>query len=184
MTWILTHSGQRFDLANPDPASVLAQDIAASLSRLCRFNGHCSRFYSVAQHSLYVASIVPPQLQLVALLHDATEAYVGDMVRPLKRMIPEYQRIERAVWRAICTRFGIPEHMPAAVIYADLILLATERRDLLPKHADNWPCLEGIKPLPEPIPTMSAEAAQQEYLCMLLNLLNTRHRTRMPGGEA
>lgn len=84
MTWILTQSGQQFDLLRPTASMIKPVDIAHALSRLCRFNGHTRAHYSVAQHSLIVASLVPVEHQLVALLHDAPEAYIGDMTRPLK----------------------------------------------------------------------------------------------------
>jgi len=104
MTWILTRTGRRFDLLAPKADQVSTLDIAHALSQLCRFNGHTSRHYSVAQHSLLVASIVPAEHQLAALLHDATEAYVGDMTRPLKALLPDFSAIEHGIWLAICER--------------------------------------------------------------------------------
>ncbi|HCF1831058.1 TPA: phosphohydrolase, partial [Pseudomonas aeruginosa] len=77
-------------------------------------------------------------------LHDATEAYIGDMVRPLKELLPDFRQIEAVIWSAICERFDLDEQLPAEVKRADLIALATERRDLMPFHQDEWGCLEGI----------------------------------------
>lgn len=130
MTWILTQSGQQFDLLRPTASMIKPVDIAHALSRLCRFNGHTRAHYSVAQHSLIVASLVPPEHQLVALLHGATEAYIGDMTRPLKAVMPEYQYVENQIWLAVCERFDLP----SCVKQADMVALATERRDLMPEH--------------------------------------------------
>lgn len=92
MSWIQTRSGEAFDLLNPKPEHVQLEDIVYALSHLCRFNGHTSRFYSVAEHSLHVCDRVleaghPARAQLVALLHDAHEAYTGDIASPLKQLL-------------------------------------------------------------------------------------------------
>jgi 5'-deoxynucleotidase YfbR-like HD superfamily hydrolase len=174
MSWILTATGQKIDLLRPDPKRILTEDIAHSLSRLCRFNGHTGPHYSVAEHSQRVADIVPPQYQLEALLHDATEAYVGDMVRPLKELMPQYKEIERGIWLAICERFKINPELPAIVHYADRILLATERRDLMPAHPEEWQCLKGINPLPTKIKPVSAPHAKYLYHVTLERLLKAR----------
>jgi len=178
MTWILTRTGRRFDLLMPKASQVSTLDIAHALASICRFNGHTSRHYSVAQHSLLVASIVPPEHQLAALLHDATEAYVGDMVRPLKALLPEYSAIENGIWLAICERFNLNPELPGCVHEADMIALATERRALMPEHADSWPCLEGITPVPGRLPEWSSTHACIQYHSRLLELLQTTHRTR------
>ncbi|WP_336605416.1 phosphohydrolase [Stutzerimonas kunmingensis] len=154
MTWILTRSGRRFDLLAPEADHISTLDIAHALSQLCRFNGHTSRHYSVAQHSLLVASIVPAEHQLAALLHDATEAYVGDMVRPLKlgmrefyeaqSLVSLYDEVERKVWLAICEYFHLEPKLPSCVHEADMIALATERAQLMPDHDAEWECLAGV----------------------------------------
>lgn len=172
MTWILTATGQRFDLANPTPAMVNPFDMAHALASICRFNGHTAEHYSVAEHSIRVGALVPPEDRLAALLHDATEAYIGDVSSPLKAMLPEYRRIEARIHSAICQRFAIPEEIPASVKRADLIMLATERRDLMPSHRDSWPALDGIEPdatvIDDPMPE---KLARREYLNLLLDLM-------------
>jgi 5'-deoxynucleotidase YfbR-like HD superfamily hydrolase len=171
MTWILTYSGQQFDLLRPTPAMVRPVDIAHALARLCRFNGHTHQHYSVAQHSLIVASLVPDAHQLVALLHDATEAYIGDMTRPLKALMPEYQVIEQGIWLAVCERFAIRPDLPCSVKRADLVALATERRDLMISHPGEWECLHSISPMPEPIKPMPAEEANRRFFGQLVKLM-------------
>ncbi len=156
---ILTASGLPFPLTYPSSRLIDDDDIAQALSRICRFGGHTRKFYSVAQHCVLASELVPPEDALAALLHDAPEAYIGDMVSPLKAMLPAFQHIEERIWLAIAERFGIDPVMPASVKTVDLQLLATERRDLLPASPQVWPCLQGIDPLPDRIEPWSPEAA-------------------------
>uniref|UniRef100_A4XZH2 Phosphohydrolase n=1 Tax=Ectopseudomonas mendocina (strain ymp) TaxID=399739 RepID=A4XZH2_ECTM1 len=178
MSWIITRTGKRFDLLEPAAHMVDPTDIAHALSMQCRFNGHVKSFYSVAQHCLVVAELVPVQYQLEALLHDATEAYVGDLVSPLKQALPEYRQIEMRVWHAICHRFDIEPVLPPCVHDGDLIALATEKRDLMPAHADAWPCLVGTHPAQFRIKPMTQAEAAQAYFNRLMELLATTHRAR------
>lgn len=188
MTWILTRSGRKFDLANPTADMVDPADIAHSLSMQCRFNGHTNRYYSVAQHCYLVADMVPPEDRLAGLLHDATEAYVGDMVRPLKEGMRDwanchglacaYEVAEQRVWEAICDRFSLSPVLPPSVKHADLVALATEKRDLMPAHPEPWPCLGGIAPHPAYIDPWQPSYAAIHYHQRLLQLLATTHRAR------
>lgn len=178
MTWILTQSGQQFDLLRPTASMIKPVDIAHALSRLCRFNGHTRAHYSVAQHSLIVASLVPVEHQLVALLHDATEAYIGDMTRPLKAVMPEYQYVEHQIWLAVCDRFDIQIDLPGCVKQADMVALATERRDLMPEHLGEWDCLRGIEPMADAIVPLPAEYASAAFFSRLMDLMQSNHRRR------
>ncbi|HKK06533.1 MAG TPA: hypothetical protein VKA50_11875 [Gammaproteobacteria bacterium] len=90
MSWILTYTGRRVDLLDPDPATIEPEDIAHALSNMCRFNGHCRHFYSVAEHSWHVALLVSRENALQGLMHDAAEAYVADITRPLKPYLTNY----------------------------------------------------------------------------------------------
>ena len=125
--------GFDFDFTKPHAPTI--RTIAASLAKLCRFVGHTRGFYSVAQHSVYVSYLVPREYAVAALLHDASESVTGDCSSPLKRMLPEFQRIEAEVQHRInnwyCPIAGTPE-CQATVHAADLKMLATERRDLMP----------------------------------------------------
>lgn len=138
MSWIQTHRGRKFDLVSPRADDVDIEDIAHALSNLCRYTGHTKRFYSVAEHSVLCARALPAHLRLAGLLHDATEAYVGDMASPLKALLPEYKVIEDNVWRAIAERFGLPDKLPSEVKAVDLALLRAERNALLGPTPAPW----------------------------------------------
>lgn len=132
MTWILTHTGKRFDPLAPRAADIDHRDIAHALANLCRFNGHCTSFYSVADHSVGVAELVDPEWQMDGLLHDATEAYIGDITRPLKRGIDDLTGgvltiIEREIHHCVAERFGISPTMPDQVKHADLDIRKVEK---------------------------------------------------------
>lgn len=156
---ILTSSGMPLSLTYPSWRLIDDRDIAQALSRICRFGGHTRQFYSVAQHCVLASRLVPREDALAALLHDAPEAYIGDMITPLKALLPGYRAIEQRLWMAIAKRFGIAPVLPESVKRVDLQLMATERRDLLPESSQAWPCLEGIEPLPDTIEPWSSDVA-------------------------
>lgn len=152
MTWMLTATGRRVSLSEIGPADIDIADIAHHLSHLCRFTGATRQFYSVAEHSLLVCDLVRCRalhdywLQLAALLHDAHEAYLGDISTPLKQVVGEFSAIDRAVSRAVAARFGLPATQAPEVKRADLEALAIEKRDLMPDHPEPWAVLKGIEP--------------------------------------
>lgn len=171
---ILTASGMPLSLTYPSPKLIDDQDIAKALSRICRFGSHTRQFYSVAQHCVLASQLVPQEDALAALLQDATKAYIGDMVTPLKSLMPAFKQIEQRIWTAIADRFGIDPVMPASVKQVDLQLLATERRDLLPESSQVWPCLEGVEPLPDPIEPWSSQLAEMAWELCLEELTSQR----------
>ncbi|MFZ5375724.1 MAG: HD family hydrolase [Campylobacterota bacterium] len=105
--FMTTISGKKIVYDNLDPHDIDITDIAHALSNICRFGGHINRFYSVAQHSVMVSKMVPKHLALAALLHDASEAYLSDIVRPAKRMLPQYKELELKLQRVIEERFAV-----------------------------------------------------------------------------
>lgn len=128
---IITFTGQRFWPLQPEAQEVNIVDIAHALANQCRFTGHVTRFYSVAQHSVHVSELVPPEDALWGLLHDATEAYLIDLARPVKYQMPTYQIAEARLEGVIAQAFGLPLPIPKSVKAADNVMLNTERRDLM-----------------------------------------------------
>lgn len=124
--WIQTYTGRQFWPLDPRISEVFIQDIAHSLSLQCRYAGHCRRFYSVAEHSVLLASHVSPPNRLWALLHDASEAYLVDVPRPIKPALTGYKLIEENVMGVIADRFGLPGSMPAEVKDADMRICVDE----------------------------------------------------------
>jgi uncharacterized protein len=167
--WFQTASGKKIAVDCPDPAVVDIADIAIALSRICRFGGHLRsdiEHYSVAQHSLLVSEIVPSHLRFPALLHDAAEAYLGDVVRPLKLLLPDYVVIEKAWELAIGEHFGLGSQlsdMDPAIKDADDTVLNTERRDLLEVGPASGLIIRGLSPMVERIVPMSIRQARWSF---------------------
>lgn len=182
--WMCTYTGRKFYPLDPHPYDVDIRDIAHALSSLCRFGGHCREFYSVAQHSVLVSYAVQDRaLRLWGLLHDAAEAYVGDVVWPLKRstLLDGHRVIEDRVMRAVAIHFGLTMPEPPEVKAADLVALSTEKRDLMaPKqegrqrdtgvelaaaaHAGRVPWSTDVTPLDETIDPWPPAIAEARFL--------------------
>lgn len=102
---IKTYSGVYFDLLDFKQEDIHIIDIAHALSHMCRYNGHCNSFYSVAEHCIRGSKIISSEAAPFFLLHDAAEAYLGDVVTPLKRMFPEYKEKEDMLLAMIFDKF-------------------------------------------------------------------------------
>lgn len=157
--WCQTFTGRAIYPLDMRPEDIDLRDIAHSLALQCRFTGHCRVPYYVADHSLRVLKAVRDETcgglmpgeeereQLRwALLHDAAEAYMTDISRPVKRSIQGWQEIERAIEATIAARFELKLPIPEIVLHADSVLLATEARDLMAPPPQSW------GPLPAPLP--------------------------------
>ena len=136
--WAQTYTGKKFWPLDPRADEVDIIDIAHSLALSCRFNGHCNLFYSVAQHSVLVSTLVKPSYAFAALLHDSTEAYLGDIIRPIKRYLPKIKEIEENLEIVIFQHFGIDDYDHNAIRHADDIALYTELRDVMGKSPGPW----------------------------------------------
>jgi len=112
VAWITTYCEKSFHLYGDDPDEIDIRDIAHALSNQCRFTGHVSRFYSVAQHSILVSDLVALsggsfEQQRHALMHDASEAYLSDVAAPFKKEIPGYHDAEELIEKRICDKFNL-----------------------------------------------------------------------------
>jgi 5'-deoxynucleotidase YfbR-like HD superfamily hydrolase len=175
--WSQTFTGRQFWPLDPRPEEIFIEDIAHALSLVCRFGGHCRRLYAVADHCVRVSRVVENLLggtkrdALEGLLHDGAEAYVGDMIRPLKMQaqMAHFRVAERIIEHAIAIRFGLGKEMPRIVHLADEILLATEARDLMGgESAGKWALR--ATPLDEPIVPVTSEQAERMFLDRFIEL--------------
>jgi hypothetical protein len=140
VSWLQTFTGKRIDLFAPKAEQIEIEDIAHALAHECRYAGHVKEFYSVAQHSVIVSRLCEPQDALWGLLHDGAEAYLGDVVKPLKvtGAFAAFREMEMRMQLAICSRFGLPPKEPGSVKRIDKAMVAIEARDLLAPLLPDW----------------------------------------------
>ena len=131
---IRTVSGQYVNVFDPDPDTILIEDIAHALSQLPRFGGHLPKMYSVAQHSIACCILVPDEFKMEALLHDASEAYLLDMPRPIKENLPDYKKVEANLQEIICKKFNLPFPMNKVIKEIDKEMLEFEWNVLMLGH--------------------------------------------------
>ena len=178
MTWVQTFSGKKFDCCRPDASLVDIEDIAQGLALQTRFNGQISHFYSIAQHSVHVQehlTELPIEAQLQGLLHDAMEAYIGDMVRPIKRVLPTYRHIEEMIWEAICAKFEMSVEVPAQLIEADNMMLVTEAKSLCTvDRVSEWNIEQTPSPIIRAIDPWSPEISKKRFLARFEQLQAAR----------
>ena len=166
---IMLQSGAWFDFVDPEASDFSIEDIAAGLSNTCRYSGQCSGFYSVAEHSLLVSEVAHDH-SYAALMHDAAEAFIGDITRPLKQLLPDFKRIEARVEKAIFDRFGVPNPMPKAVKAADLRVLAAEQEQIMPRETSLWAFTDGIEPAPVTVRLLTPPEAREAFLARYAEL--------------
>ena len=160
---IMLHSGSWLDLLAPHINDFTIEDIAHGLALQCRYAGQCRDFYSVAEHSMLVCDLVQED-PLAALLHDAAEAFLGDVTRPLKQMLPDYRRIEAEMQKAIFERFEVDPQSNSAIKKADLRVLAAEQSQVMPIGTDEWAHRDGIEPAPVKVRFLAPREAKAEFL--------------------
>lgn len=145
--WMESYTGTAVEVFGPRPSQIRLLDILVSIARLPRFNGHtCAPWpYTVGQHTLWVAAFVEDfggsrAVQQAAFLHDAAEAYLGDVLSPIKPRMPAFIQCEERVRGVICEVFGVAPALLADNLLrlADIRVLRAEARDLLPSRGDTW----------------------------------------------
>lgn len=166
--WCQTFQGVQFWPLGPRVQEIRIGDIAHALALKCRYNGHCDYFYSVAQHSVLVSQKVPAESALWGLLHDASEAYLVDMPRPLK-VLPEfgwYREMEALMQNTICKRFELPLDEPASVKLSDGRWLMTEKRDIVGPPPAKWEAPQGLPldPYDDEVVPWPWQQAEQTFL--------------------
>ena len=160
--WIATYTGKKFHYLDPQPDEIDIVDIAHALSLTCRFSGQCREFYSVAQHSYLMTSLVPDEYKLHALLHDASEAYLPDLPRPEKAELPKFKEMENIILEAVYRKFTpIYQQGIIEVKNADNIMLASEARALM-SNTDGWAALP--EPSGVPIIPVAPQVAEGYFL--------------------
>jgi 5'-nucleotidase len=160
---ILLNSGNYLDLVAPEQSEFTLDDIAHGLSMTCRFSGQCGHFYSVAEHSVHVSRYVPVEDAYAGLMHDAAEAFVHDISKPLRVLLPGYSEIEKRIERVIFERYGVPNPLPPSIKELDIRMLATEQRRLM-RNRDNWEHCHGREPLPIHLNCWSPDVAKARFL--------------------
>ena len=136
--WMQTFTGRAYWPLDPQPGDVDIRDIAHALSMMCRYGGHTNRFYSVAEHSVAVSRLLPREYAMLGLMHDATETYLYDLIRPVKRCVQGYAELEQINWLAIAERFDLAPTIPHIVHQADEALLFVEHEKFMNPHPLQW----------------------------------------------
>lgn len=164
-------SGKAFYPQDPQVQDIDIVDIAHHLSMLVRFNGAVKSFLSVAQHSVALSYLVSKENAFSALMHDAPEAYIGDLIRPIKYLFPEFSEIENKIWLKIAEKYGLDENLPDEVKFHDTKICFTEKRDFLNESINiDW----GIecKPHEEKMFSLSPQDAKLAFLNRFEELYN------------
>lgn len=150
---IETFTGKFINCGDPHQEDICIEDIAHGLSMECRFGRQLPKFYSVAQHSILTAGLVSKEHKLAALLHDASEAYIGDMASPTKKQLPDYKKMEATLMKAIAKKFGFEYPLHKEIKEADLELLYLEHRCLSRRATETFP-----------VPVLDMKEAEQNFL--------------------
>lgn len=159
---VQTRSSGLVNVRGLRPEDISIEDIAHSLSMICRFIGHLDHFYSVAQHSVWVSKAVPDEAALAGLLHDASEAFTGDIIKPIKDDVAGHAALEQIVHDAIAERFGVDfRRYEKFIRIADQSACATEARDLGGRAWEWGDARFAMGPTIEPL---SPEMAKQLFL--------------------
>lgn len=172
--WIQTFTGRQFWPLDPRAEDVTIEDIAHALSHRCRYGGHTNRFYSVAQHSVLVSQQVPVEHALEGLLHDAAEAYLPDVARPVKDHLDGFRAVEAAVEASVAKAFDLTHPWPDAVKRVDTAILGDEVAILMAPPPAPWRHLT-VPPLGIRFPVHDPATAKRQFLAQF-ELLSERRK--------
>jgi 5'-deoxynucleotidase YfbR-like HD superfamily hydrolase len=174
---ILLGSGNYYDFEDPEGSNPSVEDMVYGLAFTCRGRGQLiSRrtgrrvFYSVADHCEIMSRIVPPHLAYDALMHEAGEVFTGDAPGPLKSIAVDFKAVEKACETAEHRRLNVTMSDKTAIKKYDLVMLATERRDLMNWNGERWPILDGVEPLGFEIVPRTAEASAEAFRARFMEL--------------
>lgn len=162
--WMQTFTGKAMYPTDPRPEEIFILDIAHSLSKQCRYAGHCIKFYSVAEHCVHVSKNVSERLKLTALLHDASEAYLVDLPRPLKYQIPQYREIEGRLEKVISEKYNLVYPFPDEIKNIDNRMLTDERIQNMAPPPMEWKVYEQNGPVGVTLEYWSPDDARKEFL--------------------
>lgn len=173
---IKVSAGHYVDLANPDPSTIEVKSIAAALSKVCRFGGHCPQFYSVAEHCIHTTALACSEgftgdALIAVFLHDAAEAYIGDMVKPLKVTMPQYGEAEQRIEAAIQAAFGVDFSKWMDVIKRfDRAMLKAEKVTMWPEDTEKWAGFSEIEDRVVKFQFWEPSQAEMQFLAMARTL--------------
>jgi hypothetical protein len=169
LPYMTLYSGRHFTHTNPVADQIDIEDIAHALSMLCRYGGHTRRFYSVAEHCCYVSDYCSYDIRLWGLLHDASEAYLVDIPRPIKNLLSNYKTLESDIMNCVAERFSLSKEMPSEIKVWDNRVLITEMLDLMREPdrvvQEYYPYIPGLY-----INCWSPVEAKKEFLYRFHNL--------------
>jgi 5'-deoxynucleotidase YfbR-like HD superfamily hydrolase len=174
--WIQTYTGKKFWPMDPHVDDVDIEDVAHALSMQCRYAGHCVDFYSVAEHSVLLShyalhALDDSRLALWLLLHDGSEAYLQDVVRPVKQHLTGYKSAETVVQDVVYCRYGLRlDDQPALVDVLDRRILLDEREQVMRQTDAVWDCTEGLEPLGMGIPCWTPHQAESRFIAQFAAL--------------
>jgi hypothetical protein len=188
---ILTLSRRYWSFHNIEQNHVAIEEIAHGLAFECRYGNQCPEFWSVAQHSLLVVDILrehygisDPMILLQGLLHDASEAFLGDMTTPLKNLLPDYKALEERTQNHLLGNLHVDANLHPSVRLADLLALGIEKRDIWENY-DKWEVLGNLE-IPKDITVWSLmDLPFKQVRIMFLDLFHTlRHQMLMEKNNA
>ncbi len=167
-TWMQTFTGRKFYPLDPRPEDIVIADVAHGLAMTCRYGGHTQRYYSVAEHCVLVSQLVPPEYALEGLLHDSAEAYIGDMVRPLKHQpeMVQFRQAEAVIEIAIRVRFDLRVTPACWAVVKDIDnrILVDEIGALMADPPAYWERHDAVRSLGARISGWSPALAEERFL--------------------